>query len=70
MGWANEPSFASVDATADLVGRYVEAGATDFTFYLHNPAAPLLDDSLPSHRAGTRERLEKVAAEVFPDFRD
>ena len=69
-GWANEPIFASIDATADLVGRYVEAGATDFTFYLHNPADPLLDDFLPSHRAATRDQLEKVAAEVFPDFRD
>lgn len=69
-GWANEPIFASIDATADLVGRYVEAGATDFTFYLHNPADPLLDDFLLSHRAATRDQLEKVAAEVFPDFRD
>lgn len=69
-GWAAEPIFASVDATADLVGRYVEAGATDFTFYLHNPADPLLDDFLGSHRAATRDQLEKVAAEVFPDFRD
>jgi alkanesulfonate monooxygenase SsuD/methylene tetrahydromethanopterin reductase-like flavin-dependent oxidoreductase (luciferase family) len=69
-GWADEPIFASVDATADLVGRYVEAGATDFTFYLHNPSDPLLDDFLASHRAATRDQLEKVAAEVFPDFRD
>ena len=69
-GWANEPIFASIDATADLVGRYVEAGATDFTFYLHNPSDPLLDEFLGSHRAATRDQLEKVAAEVFPDFRD
>ena len=69
-GWADEAIFASVDATADLVGRYVEAGATDFTFYLHNPSDPLLDDFLGSHRAATRDQLEKVAAEVFPDFRD
>jgi len=68
-GWADEPFFASVEATADLIGRYVEAGATDFTFYLHNPADPLMDDLLASHRAATRDQLEKVAAEVFPDFR-
>lgn len=69
-GWAAEPIFASLDATADLVGRYIDAGATDFTFYLHNPVAdPLLDDLVVSHRMATRDQLEKVAAEVFPHFR-
>jgi len=69
-GWANEPIFASVDATTDLIGCYAEAGATDFTFYLHNPAEPLLDDFLASHRVATRDQLEEVAADVFPHFRD
>lgn len=68
-GWANEPIFASVEATTDLIGRYVEAGATDFTFYLHNPAEPLLDDFLASHRMATRDQLEKTAQEAFPRFR-
>ncbi len=68
-GWADEPIFASADATADLVGRYVEAGATDFTFYLHNPAEPLLDGLLATHRMATREQFERSAAEVFPAFR-
>ncbi len=65
-GWANEPIFASVEATAELIGRYVEAGATDFTFFLD----PLLDDFVATHRTATREQLERVAAEVFPTFRD
>jgi alkanesulfonate monooxygenase SsuD/methylene tetrahydromethanopterin reductase-like flavin-dependent oxidoreductase (luciferase family) len=69
-GWANEPFFASVGATAELIGRYVEAGATDFTFYLSNPAEPLLEDFVAEHRAATRDQLEQVAAEVFPGFRD
>jgi len=69
-GWANEPIFASVEATAELIGRYVEAGATDFTFYLSNPAAPLLEDFVAEHRAATRDQLEQVAAEVFPRLRD
>ena len=69
-GWANEPIFASVEATTELVGRYVEAGATDFTFYLYNPAEPLLEDFVAEHRAATRDQLEQVAAEVFPRFRD
>ncbi len=70
-GWADEPIFESVDSAADVVGGYVEAGATDFTFYLHNPAAdPLLDDLLTAHRMATRDRLELIAREVFPEFRD
>jgi alkanesulfonate monooxygenase SsuD/methylene tetrahydromethanopterin reductase-like flavin-dependent oxidoreductase (luciferase family) len=67
-GWANEPIFASVGATTDLIGRYVDAGATDFTFYLHNPEEPLLDDLLTSHRMATRDTLEETAREVFPHF--
>ena len=69
-GWASEPIFASVEATAELIGRYVEAGATDFTFFLHNPAEPILDELVVSHRMATREQFERVAAEVFPSFRD
>ena len=69
-GWANEPIFASIEATADLIGRYVDAGATDFTFYLHNAAEPLLDELVATHRMATREQLEEVATEVFPNFRD
>ena len=69
-GWANEPIFASVEATAELIGRYVEAGATDFTFYLYNPADSLLDDFVATYRTATREQLERVAAEVFPTFRE
>jgi alkanesulfonate monooxygenase SsuD/methylene tetrahydromethanopterin reductase-like flavin-dependent oxidoreductase (luciferase family) len=69
-GWASEPVFASVEATTDLIGRYVEAGATDFTFYLYNPAEPLLDELVATHRMATREQLERVAAEVLPSFRD
>lgn len=68
-GWANEPIFASTDATADLIGRYADAGATDFTFYLHNPAEPALDGLVSSHRMATRDQLEDTALEVFPLFR-
>ena len=68
-GWANEPIFASTDATTDLIGRYADAGATDFTFYLHNPAEPVLDDFLSSHRMATRDQFEDTAREVFPHFR-
>ena len=56
--------------TGELIGRYVEAGATDFTFYVYNSAAPLLDELVATHRMATREQLERVAAEVLPNFRD
>jgi alkanesulfonate monooxygenase SsuD/methylene tetrahydromethanopterin reductase-like flavin-dependent oxidoreductase (luciferase family) len=69
-GWASEPIFESVEQTADFVGRYVEAGATDFTFYLYNPAEPRFDGLVAARRAATREQLERAAAEVFPEHRD
>jgi alkanesulfonate monooxygenase SsuD/methylene tetrahydromethanopterin reductase-like flavin-dependent oxidoreductase (luciferase family) len=69
-GWASEPIFETAEQTADFVGRYVEAGATDFTFYLYNPAEPLFDRLVGSHRMATREQLERVAAEVFASYRD
>ena len=67
-GWASEPIFASVEATADFVGRYVEAGATDFTFYLHNPAEPHFDELVAQQRMATREQLERAAQDVFVDY--
>lgn len=69
-GWSNEPVFASPDATADFIGRYAEAGATDFTFYLQNPDGPLFDELVAEHRMATREQLQRVAEDVLPGFRD
>jgi hypothetical protein len=57
-------------AGRELVGRYIEAGATDFTFYPYNPAEPLLDGVVAEHRAATRDQFERIAAEVFPSFPD
>ena len=68
-GWADEPIFASIESTHEFVGRYVEAGATDFTFYLYNPAEPLLEELKAQHRMATRDQLERVAQEVFPVYR-
>jgi alkanesulfonate monooxygenase SsuD/methylene tetrahydromethanopterin reductase-like flavin-dependent oxidoreductase (luciferase family) len=68
-GWASEPIFESLDSAADFIGRYAEAGATDFTFYLHNTAAQGFDQLLATHRMATREQLERVAADVLPGFR-
>jgi len=68
-GWADEPIFASIEATTDLIGGYVEAGATDFTFYLHSPGDPVMESFVSAHRAATRDQLERSVAEVFPRFR-
>lgn len=68
-GWADEPIFASVEATADFVGRYVEAGATDFTFYLYNPGASMFDALVAQHRMATREQMARASEEVFSSYR-
>ena len=67
-GWADEPIFASLEAATEIIGSYIEAGATDFTFYLHNPAEPVLDDLVTAHRAGSRAQFEQLTATVFPMF--
>lgn len=67
-GWADEPIFASTEAANDIIGSYVEAGATDFTFYLHHPGDPVMADFVAGHRAGSRAQWEQLAAEVFPRF--
>lgn len=68
-GWASEPIFGSLDTTADLIGRYAEAGATDFSFFLANPDDRDADPVVASHRMATRDVFERVASEVLPAFR-
>ena len=68
-GWADERIFASPEATADLIGRYANAGATDFTFYLYNPAIPQMEGLVDAERMATREQFERTVDEVFPQFR-
>ncbi len=68
-GWANEPIFASASATTDLIGRYVEAGATDFTFYLADAADPVMGGFVAAHRGATRAQFAQAASDVFPAFR-
>jgi alkanesulfonate monooxygenase SsuD/methylene tetrahydromethanopterin reductase-like flavin-dependent oxidoreductase (luciferase family) len=69
-GWADEPIFSSPAYAADLIGRYAEAGATDFTFFLSNPNDESLRDLASAGRAGTRDHFELLSTEVFPAFRD
>lgn len=67
-GWADEPIFASTEAATDVIGRYVEAGATDVTLYLHHHGDPVMADFVAAHRAGSRAQFEQLAADVFPRF--
>ncbi len=69
-GFADEPIFLSNEATGEFVDRYVEAGATDFTFYLANESAPQLHGLVERGRMATRATLERVASEVLPTYRD
>ncbi|NNE12259.1 MAG: LLM class flavin-dependent oxidoreductase [Ilumatobacter sp.] len=68
-GWAAEDIFGSADATADLIGRYAEAGATDFTFYLFNALVGPMRPSHESGRMADRDQLERTVTEVIPQFR-
>jgi alkanesulfonate monooxygenase SsuD/methylene tetrahydromethanopterin reductase-like flavin-dependent oxidoreductase (luciferase family) len=64
-GWADEPIFESRETTLELVSRYVEAGATDFSFYLHNPAGP----GPTPPRAATRDQFEALVSDGLPAAR-
>jgi len=68
-GFGDEPVFASVDAAAHFVGRYVEAGAGELCFYLANPSDPLLAGMVAAGRAAGRDMLARVAEEVFTQYR-
>jgi alkanesulfonate monooxygenase SsuD/methylene tetrahydromethanopterin reductase-like flavin-dependent oxidoreductase (luciferase family) len=67
-GWDAAPIFESDEATADFIGRCVEAGATEFSFTLYNPAQPALARGFEEHRYADRETLARVAQDVFPQF--
>lgn len=68
-GFADEPLFASNESAADFIGRFAEAGATDFVFGLANPAQPAFEGSVKSGQLATREKLESLVADVLPKFR-
>lgn len=68
-GFAEEPVFSSMEAATDFIGRFAEAGASDFVFGLSNPAQPAFERSVASGQLATRERLERLVADVLPQFR-
>jgi alkanesulfonate monooxygenase SsuD/methylene tetrahydromethanopterin reductase-like flavin-dependent oxidoreductase (luciferase family) len=68
-GFANEPVFMSSDSAADFIGRFVEAGATDFVFGMASAAQPAFEAGVASGQFATRENLEGLVADVLPSFR-
>ncbi|MHB8613230.1 MAG: LLM class flavin-dependent oxidoreductase [Candidatus Dormibacteraceae bacterium] len=68
-GFAEEPIFSSMETAADFIGSFVELGTTDFAFGLANPAQPYLDSAVAAGQMATREKLEKLVADVLPAFR-
>ena len=67
-GWGEEPIFESTEATADFLGRFVEAGATEFSFTLYNPAQPAMAPAFERYKIADRDTLARVAQDVFPRF--
>ncbi len=68
-GFAEEYLFSSSDSTADFIGRFAEAGATDFVFGLANRTQPAFEAGVTSGQFATRDKLERLAADVLPSFR-
>jgi alkanesulfonate monooxygenase SsuD/methylene tetrahydromethanopterin reductase-like flavin-dependent oxidoreductase (luciferase family) len=68
-GFAKEPVFSSTDSAADFIGRFAEAGATDFVFAMASVAQPAFEAGVASGQFATREQLERLVADVLPAFR-
>jgi alkanesulfonate monooxygenase SsuD/methylene tetrahydromethanopterin reductase-like flavin-dependent oxidoreductase (luciferase family) len=68
-GFAEEPVFSSSESASDFIGKFAEAGATDFVFGMSNPAQPAFDSGVASGQYATREKLEGLVSDVLPGFR-
>ena len=68
-GFAEEYVFSALESAADFIGCFAEAGATDFVFGLSNPTQPAFESSAASGQIATREKLERLVADVLPNFR-
>ena len=69
-GFAEEYVFSSSESAADFIGRFAEAGATDFVFEMSNPTQPAFEQGVASGQFATREKLEMLVADVLPKLRD
>ncbi len=68
-GFAREYMFTSAESVADFIGRFAEAGATDFVFGMANESQPAFEASVTSGQLATREKLQRLVADVLPMFR-
>jgi alkanesulfonate monooxygenase SsuD/methylene tetrahydromethanopterin reductase-like flavin-dependent oxidoreductase (luciferase family) len=68
-GFAQEPVFSSPESAADFIGRFAEAGATDFAFGLANQTQPAFESGVTSGQFATRDKLEMLVADVLPKVR-
>lgn len=67
-GYGEEGIFSSVNSMSDWVGRLVEAGATELTFYLHDPAMAAYDKLVVSGQFASRNALARLAQDVMPGY--
>ncbi|MDQ6721446.1 MAG: LLM class flavin-dependent oxidoreductase [Candidatus Dormibacteraeota bacterium] len=68
-GFAEEHVFSSPESAAAFIGRFAEAGATDFVFGLANQTQPAFERGVTSGQFATREKLERLVADVLPKIR-
>ncbi len=68
-GFAEEYVFSSSESATDFIGRFAEAGATDFVFGLANQTQPAFEAGVTSGQFASREKLEELVANVLPKFR-
>jgi alkanesulfonate monooxygenase SsuD/methylene tetrahydromethanopterin reductase-like flavin-dependent oxidoreductase (luciferase family) len=64
FGWTCECPFASMDAFYDVIGRYSEAGITDFCF-IYAPGVDLWKDQ----SIDNEDLLRRIAGEAIPAIR-
>ncbi len=67
-GWGDETIFESTEATADFIGRFAEAGATEFSFTLYNPAQPAMTPAFERYKIADRDTLARVVQDVLPQL--
>jgi alkanesulfonate monooxygenase SsuD/methylene tetrahydromethanopterin reductase-like flavin-dependent oxidoreductase (luciferase family) len=65
FGWTCERPFASMEAFYDVIGRYSEAGITDFCF-IYSPGIELWK----GQAIDSEELLRKIALEAIPTVRN
>ncbi len=68
FGWTSDGLFGSMDAFYDAIGRYTEAGITDFCF-IFGDEIPDGMQHMKEQFISTRELLHRIALEAVPSLR-